>query len=274
MTYERNKKLIHDVQRTLKQQLAIRKAKNTRYSLRAFAQSLKIDHSLLSKFLRGKKNLSLQQIVRVGRELEIREPWLILAKELHEGDKAAARVRGSGLMQRKVRNQLSLPRDQADFIANWYDTVILEIASLHRSSSSPDWISARLGHSVTPEQCADSLKRLQRLGLLKMNAKGWMVRVYPDTLVAEHEIPRESIRHYHRQVLHRAMQAVDSLSIEDRQLLACTVPLKTADLPKAQSIMRNALTKITKMSATADADEIFQVSNQFVRVTFQEGTPW
>ena len=48
-----------------------RRACNRRYSLRAFARSLAIDHSALSQILRGKRRLTTRAIRSLGRALRL-----------------------------------------------------------------------------------------------------------------------------------------------------------------------------------------------------------
>ena len=55
----------------LKEEFETRSRKNPNYSLRAFAQSLRIDSSTLSALLRGKRPLSAKTAKRILEELEI-----------------------------------------------------------------------------------------------------------------------------------------------------------------------------------------------------------
>ncbi len=55
----------------LGKELARRKEKNTRYSLRAFAKNLKIDNGQLSKILSGKALLSVDLADKLAKRLKI-----------------------------------------------------------------------------------------------------------------------------------------------------------------------------------------------------------
>src|SRR5947209_9956192 len=57
----------------LRVELARRCAKNPRYSLRAFARSLEIDHATLSQLLRGRRQVTRAAILRLGRRLGLEE---------------------------------------------------------------------------------------------------------------------------------------------------------------------------------------------------------
>src|SRR4051812_15994259 len=53
----------------LQEELAARCARNARYSLRAFANFLGIDHASLSQLLRGKRTMSEPSIRRLGARI-------------------------------------------------------------------------------------------------------------------------------------------------------------------------------------------------------------
>ena len=53
-----------------------RRSANRRYSLRAFARSLSIDHSALSQILRGKRRLTARSVRALGPKLALDAPAL------------------------------------------------------------------------------------------------------------------------------------------------------------------------------------------------------
>jgi transcriptional regulator with XRE-family HTH domain len=69
----------------LKQELRNRKARNSRYSIRAFAKSLSVDNGYLSKLLSGKALLSLDLADQISRKLrlpgELRRDFLLSAAD-------------------------------------------------------------------------------------------------------------------------------------------------------------------------------------------------
>lgn len=58
-----------DLVAALRDELARRQRRNRRYSLRAFARDLAVDHSALSQILRGRRPLSERMVRRLGPEL-------------------------------------------------------------------------------------------------------------------------------------------------------------------------------------------------------------
>ncbi len=55
----------------LQSELDRRRAANPRYSLRAFARALAIDHATLSQMLRGKRRLTTRKVSAIGRKLRL-----------------------------------------------------------------------------------------------------------------------------------------------------------------------------------------------------------
>src|SRR5689334_7684944 len=61
----------HRFRRVLQEELALRCARNPRYSLRAFARYLKLDHSTLSQLLRGRRRFTARTVERIGARLSL-----------------------------------------------------------------------------------------------------------------------------------------------------------------------------------------------------------
>jgi transcriptional regulator with XRE-family HTH domain len=58
----------------LQSELDRRQAANARYSLRAFARFLAVDHSTLSQILRGKRRVTARKVRALGRKLRLAAP--------------------------------------------------------------------------------------------------------------------------------------------------------------------------------------------------------
>jgi transcriptional regulator with XRE-family HTH domain len=115
-----------------------RRARNPRYSLRAFARALRVDHSALSQILRGRRRLTPRVIRRLGARLEV--PTLDL--ELHCADE----------------NERALA------------------AVLAHPAFRPDsrWLAKLLGIPIDDVNIA--LQRLVRAGALVMGGHEWVLR--------------------------------------------------------------------------------------------------
>ncbi|GAB4147675.1 MAG: hypothetical protein Tsb009_20960 [Planctomycetaceae bacterium] len=148
----------------LQRELARRCADNPQYSLRAFAKSLRIDHSTLSQILRGKRRLTTETIRALANELGIAEVDVdsFVAYE--------QRVAGDDGWERHVRQ---LQEEAMEIISQWHHFAILELIRLESFRPDCRWIARVL--DITVDDVNMALTRLLHLGLLEMvDQKTWL----------------------------------------------------------------------------------------------------
>jgi transcriptional regulator with XRE-family HTH domain len=132
-----------DFRMFLRLELARRSAQNPRYSLRAFARHLGVDHSTLSQWMRGRRPLSARTIERLGARLRVPARRLRVFVE-------------------------SRGRAGPEF-------AILDL--VRREAFRPDsrWIAGELG--ITPDEANVAIQRLLRLDLLRMaSPRRWVTQ--------------------------------------------------------------------------------------------------
>jgi len=154
-----------------------RRAKNPRYSLRAFAAFLKTDHSSLSQILRSLRRIPARQIRSWGRKLGLlpEESAAYIAAE-HVPDEPASRRQGQ------------LRHWTAEAMAIVTGDLHRQMLCLTRTRGfRPDcrWIGRQSGATV--DQVNMALSRLLRLRLLEITSTG----VWKD-LAGLNELERES----------------------------------------------------------------------------------
>ena len=142
----------------LQEELAKRCARNPRYSLRAFARHLRLDHSTLSQLLRGRRKFTARTIASLGARLSLAPSVITQLVELE-------RTPPESWAARELKQ---LSRDAALSLAEWHHHAILELTRL--ASFRPDvrWIARVLDVPVDDVNVA--ITRLVRLGLLDMQA--------------------------------------------------------------------------------------------------------
>jgi transcriptional regulator with XRE-family HTH domain len=147
---------------TLQAEFAARRAKNARYSLRAFAAFLNADHSSVAQILRGVRPIPSARIRLWARKLGYgsEEAAVFIAAE------HIASTCGSGRLE-QLRHWTS------EALAVIRDPVHFEIAKLTREqgfSSDTRWVAARADASA--DQVNMALTRLLRLGLVTTTKDG------------------------------------------------------------------------------------------------------
>ena len=96
-------------------------------------------------------------------------------------------------------------------------------------------MAKRLGISTTEVDVA--IDKLTRVGLLKKE-KGKYVTTQ-DYVVSPDGVPSEAIRNYHREMLGRAMQALELQSAQERQNVGMGFAINPKDLPRLKDEINN-----------------------------------
>ena len=148
----------------LQRQLAQRCAENPQYSLRAFAKSLRTDHSTLSQILRGKRRLTTETIRALASEVGLADNE-VAAFVAYEN-----RVGGGDGWERHVRQ---LHEEAMEIISQWQHFAILELIRLESFRPDCRWIARVL--DITVDDVNRAVTRLLHLGLLQMvDTKTWI----------------------------------------------------------------------------------------------------
>lgn len=142
----------------LRREMLRRCAGDARYSLRAFARDLGLDHSTLSQILRGRRRLTAATVRRLGRKLK------------HDGAAIERDALAASLACQHETARLRLARevtaDAARALEEWPHLAILELTRLPEFEPDSRFIARVLGLGVDEVNVA--LQRLLRLGLLEM----------------------------------------------------------------------------------------------------------
>jgi transcriptional regulator with XRE-family HTH domain len=146
----------------IRSEFRARRARNSRYSLRAFATFLGTDHSTLSQVIRGKRPIPTASMRSWGKKLGIeREEMLAyIAGEQVPDARSAAR-----------QNQLT--QWAAEAMSILAQPIHWEMVKLCRNPefrADSRYVASKLGVSVDEVNLA--LSRLLRLRLLKVNSEG------------------------------------------------------------------------------------------------------
>jgi uncharacterized protein (TIGR02147 family) len=207
----------HDYREWLKRLFGERKAQNPAYSLRAFARDLSISSSQLSLIFKGKKGLSRTTGRRFAERLfpqgaEEREYFQLLVDASDNRSRAIrgeALVRLAELPQPKAFN--TLPDDVFRAVSDWYHFAIIEMVALADFDPSPAVVARRLG--ISEEQAGEAWRRLLRLNLVSVNAKGKFVAANNTTPAGS---STEAVREHLRQIQKKSIDAIETVDFAER----------------------------------------------------------
>jgi plasmid maintenance system antidote protein VapI len=143
----------------LQTELARRCSANPKYSLRAFALHLDIDHSTLSKLLRGRRQFTTGMIQRLGGRLKLSDSQI----------EQFSRREASRTPSQSTSEVRRLLRDAASLVTSLRHFAILELVRLDGFRADSRWIARVLGLSIDEVNIA--VTRLIHLDLLEMTSR-------------------------------------------------------------------------------------------------------
>ncbi|MCM0605211.1 MAG: TIGR02147 family protein [Xanthomonadaceae bacterium] len=254
----------------LRSEMMTRTAKNSRYSLRAFARDLKIEPARLSDILNGKKGLSRSAAEQWAQKLGWDDTETEFFCDLVESEHARNPIKRQIAKRRalaaleKNSNSLTLTLDAFRTISDWYPMAILELLKLNRTVHTSSWIASELG--ITPIQVTDALERLERLELIERKDSKWIP--IPDAVLSPDGVPSTAIKSFHDQTLTKAIQALYTQSVSDRDFYTYVIPARSKDLPEIRSRVRKFITSlVTEFGNVSGADTVLNLSNQVFQLT-------
>lgn len=241
---------------------------NPRYSLRAFARDIGLDPARLSLILSKKQGLSADIGRKIARKLSMSEQesnlFCLLIEAEHARNKVhrtIASAKARALVQ-NVAAPLSL--DTFRIISDWYHFAILELASLDDFSLEVPQIAQAL--DLHSEVVMTAVERLKRVGLLAMR-RGKLVPTEEFTFTGS-GAPSDAIKQFHAQMLEKALVALKTQSVEERDFSSITLAFDEELIPAAREHLKQFRRNFSKsIGNTKRKTSLYALNIQFFRIS-------
>lgn len=267
----------------LRRELDRRLGTNPRYSLRAFARQLGMSPGELSEVLREKRPMSARACQKVAKSLAMSpaefKQLLVLAatarpgsgssEELMDGFSAPVRSDGSG--SRASTAALRLNEDRFRLVSDWWCFAILNLLDVDDVAWDRRELAERFG--ITALQAQVTMDRLERLGLVK-KADGDRVVATNDFVEHLTDVSSEAIRRYHRSLLEKAIEALETQSREERDITGIGFALDRRELKsiarEISEFQDQLIAKYGRKRRGRKLDSVYQLETALFRLSPQE----
>ena len=254
----------------LKHQLETRSAKNSSYSLRAFARDLDLNPSRLSEILSKKKGLSLQAATTLAEKLglnsEEKEFFLLSVKAQHARslkakDEATTTLNGLMAPQKKIK-QFKLQEIEQAY--NWYHTAILELTELKDCQHTVEWFAKKL--KLKKVIIKNALERLENIGWITFE-NGIYKSSYSESETT-FDVPSDTIRKYHEEILKKAELSLMTDNVLEREFLNMTLAFSKEHMEEAKEAIRLFQKSFADKfyPKEQDKDSVYQLSVHLFRL--------
>jgi len=246
-----------DPKQYLAAELKRRCQENPRYSMRAFAKTLKITQAGLSMILSGKRNISRKAGQRMAEILglnpSMRNAFVNGCTQIHSMN---------FIQENELVHDLAL--DQFELISEWYHYGILSLIETKDFKPSFSYIARRLGVSLIEIKTA--VERLVRMGILDTKGKKWKQIGGP--LGVDNNISTPATKKWQKRVLEKAIESSENDPFELRDMTCMTLAID----PKFISLAVPEITKFRRhmmvfLEALGKPSEVYHLSVQLYPVS-------
>lgn len=236
-------------------------------SLRSIAMNAGLSPSHLSRVLKGEKRLSSESALALAKTLKLNQKDTSLLQCLLRAEKTTSPKIRSEMIQRAIRlsNSKTMFIDAEKFrlISDWYHFAILALSKTKTFKHHAKYIAQRLGISSSEARLA--IERLIRLGIITIeNGK---VKEAKTEIETSDDVQNSAIQKWHRETLTKAIDALESQSLEEREFQGVHLSVKQSQIPAVKARIREFIKAINAEFDTDGGDEVYQVSAQLFRLS-------
>ena len=239
----------------LRSELVQRCKKNPRYSMRAFAKTLGVESSFLSKILNGKRRLTEKSLKKFSVKLSLSPDHL---EKITRTSKSVQNIEYKNL------NLLEF-----EVISEWYYFAILELVQVKGFKPSSQWIAKALG--LTVYQAKHAVETLLQLNYLKQTAQGHLVNVSGSHTTIGPQATAAAYKKQQKQILDLAMRALSDVPFDLRSQTSMTMAIPTHKLDQAREMIKDFRRRLNAAMQddhqAGEFDAVYQLSVSFFPLT-------
>ncbi len=228
------------------------KAKNPRYSLRAFSKRLALSPSAVSELLNGKRKLSRKKALVVAERLLLPPDTVRTLKSFFIEDT---------LDPQSTTHQTGRKALDAEYysvIAEWQYYAILNLIETQDFKSDPQWIAQRLG--LTEKKVETCIQDLLNLDLIKKTPTS-LKRTY-SAVTSSDDIVNLSLRKRHEENLYAARDSLSNDDLSIRDFTFATMAIDPDRLPLAKKLIREFENKLIELLEGGNRREVYELCVQ------------
>ena len=247
-------------------------ALNRRYSLRSFSDKLGFSSKdFISRVMKGEKSLTPASIAKIVGGLQFDESEaayfeaMVLFCQASNGDEREnykKRMEEITATYRFTQQMLLTRAYQYEVYSHWYYSAIRSIIGMIGFDGDYDALGARLMPPISGEQARQAVDLLERIGLIKKDAKGNWILNNPAISTGD-KVIQQAFINYHKEFIDLAKESISTIPGSERNLSSVTLGISEASYKKIVKCINEFRKKIS-MIANEDEDggRVFQMNIQ------------
>lgn len=235
----------NSVREILAHQLMLRQESNSSYTLRSFARDLDISPSQISRVLTQRAGLSRLSAEKISKKLrftpEATRRFLHLV-DLEYSRSGSERRRAKEALLQETHAFSDLDRKVFNAMDEWYYRPFLCLTEMDDFREDSAWIACKLG--IEEPRVQPMIDQLFELKLLH-RVDGRMLPT-GGYFSNSNGLPSKSIRKYHRQIMEKAIDAIEGQNTHERYLSTLMLAVDENQMSEAQLYIRQFLDEFKK----------------------------
>jgi uncharacterized protein (TIGR02147 family) len=247
---------------------AAKKAKSRAFSYRAFSKRAGVaSPNYLKLVIEGQRSLSAKMAERFAQACALDTDagrYFVNLVAFNQAKTSTERAQHYGKLtsSQRYRQAHKLEIAHAAYYSDWYMPAIRELAASKDFNGDPEWIADQLIPSITPREAARALETLAELGLLVKNETGRWEQA--DALLSTGPETRGlHIAAFHRAMTQRAIESIDLVPAQDRDISSLTLCLSRGGLRSFKERIQRMRRELLELSALeTDPEQVVQINFQ------------
>jgi uncharacterized protein (TIGR02147 family) len=231
-------------------------------------QKLLMDASLLAKILGGERHLSASRVQPVldmvglaGLEAEY---FRILVQYGKSKSAKESQVCFAKLAELRRVSPVAIDDSQASYWDSWVNVAVRSLVSCGSFTDEWERIGSLLRPHVSGAKVREAVATLAELGFVEKDSDGfWRVR---EPFLRDGKGPQvRALRHFHRQSLLLAVDAIENIPVDRRDISSVTVSIPESGYAEISEMVRDFRSRLlTAVSRMQVPDRVYQVSIQAI----------
>ena len=223
--------------------------------------------NFLKLVMEGKRNLSLDSIPKFVDALKLtKSEGEFFAHLVHFSQSRTATERSAHakriLRSKSFRRIYPLKQAEFSYYACWYYIPVRELAAFPSFREDYAWIATKIFPTIEVGEARQALCDLEALGLLRRDETGRLVQS-TRTVSTENEVSSASVIGYHREMLRKASESIETVGRTEREISSACIPVSREMAQEIKKKIQDFRNEILSLASQDEApDRIYQLNFQ------------
>lgn len=246
----------------LQEEFSRRSERNPKYSLRAFARTLKVDPASLSKILSDQMvpSWKLAQTILEILDLKAEERNRFLSSVAEHHNSRNRERLNPAIRQFTAATEIlarELTAETFRVIADWYHYAILELTFTRSFRPDPTWIAQAL--DISPMEAKLALQRLMDLELLR-EEDGTLKKSDVSLTIADKQLTTPALRRRQKQVLEKAIESLERDPIHLRDTTSLCMAIDPKKIPEAKRMIQEFKKNLCAFLESGNREQVYELA--------------